>query len=97
MRILITGNLPENVISPLNEKYDMEMNQEDRHMDRREMISRFKDKQRLLPMFIDFIDEGVINGAPHLKMIANFGVGYNNIDVRLYFFLMSGAVHWRRA
>jgi glyoxylate reductase len=82
-RVLITGNLPENVISPLKEKYDMEMNQEDRPMDRQEMISKLKDKQGLLPMFIDSINEEVLNSAPHLKMIANFGVGYNNIDVRL--------------
>jgi len=33
-QVLITGNLPENVISPLKEKYGGEMNQEDRPMDR---------------------------------------------------------------
>ena len=82
-RILITGNLPENVILPLKENYDMEMNQEDRPMDRQEMISKLKDKQGLLPMLSDSINEEVLNSAPHLKMIANFGVGYNNIDVRL--------------
>jgi glyoxylate reductase len=82
MRILITGHLPENVISPLKKKYQVEMNQEDRPMDRQAIISGVKDKQGLLPMFNDFINEEVLNCAPHLKMIANFGVGYNNIDVR---------------
>src|SRR5450759_3406321 len=82
MRILITGHLPENVISPLKEKYQVEMNQEDRPMDRQVIISGVKDKHGLLPMFNDFINEEVLNCAPHLKMIANFGVGYNNIDVR---------------
>lgn len=81
-RILITGHLPANVISPLQEIYQVEMNQEDRPMDRQEMISKLKDKQGLLPMLTDSIDEEVMNGAPHLKMIANFGVGYNNIDGR---------------
>ena len=82
-RILITGNLPENVISPLKDKYNVEMNQEDRLMDRQDIISKLKDKQGLLPMLTDSINEEVLNSAPHLKMIANFGVGYNNIDVRL--------------
>jgi len=82
MRILITGNLPENVISPLKEKYDIEINRKDRPMDRQEMISKLKDKQGLLPMLNDSINEEVLNSSPHLKMIANFGVGYNNIDVR---------------
>ncbi len=83
MRILITGNLPENVISPLKEKYQVEMNQEDCPLDRQAIISGIKDKQGLLPMPSDSINEEVLNCAPHLKMIANFGVGYNNIDVRL--------------
>jgi glyoxylate reductase len=81
-RILITGNLPENVISPLKEKYQVEMNQEDRPMDRQALISGVKDKQGLLSMLNDSINEEVLASAPHLKMIANFGVGYNNIDVR---------------
>jgi Lactate dehydrogenase and related dehydrogenases len=82
-RILITGNLPENVILPLKKKYDLETNQEDRPMDRQELILKVKDKQGLLPMLTDSIDEEVLNCAQHLKIIANFGVGYNNIDVRL--------------
>ncbi|HEX7416248.1 MAG TPA: D-glycerate dehydrogenase [Smithellaceae bacterium] len=82
MRILITGHLPENVISPLKEKYQVEMNQEDRPLDRQAIISGVKDKHGLLPMLSDSINGEVLNCAPHLKMIANFGVGYNNIDVR---------------
>lgn len=82
MRILITGHLPEDVILPLKEKYQVEMNQEDRPMDRQELILKVKDKQGLLPMLSDSINEELLTGAPHLKMIANFGVGYNNIDVR---------------
>src|SRR4030066_128505 len=81
-RILITGHLPENVILPLKEKYQMEMNQEDCPLDRQALISGVKDKHGLLSMLNDSINEEVLASAPHLKMIANFGVGYNNIDVR---------------
>ena len=38
MRILITGNLPENVIVPLQGKYQVEMNREDRPMDRQTLL-----------------------------------------------------------
>lgn len=82
MRILITGNLPDNVISPLKEKYQVEMNHEDHPLDHQMLISGVKDKQGLLSMLNDNISEEVLACAPHLKMIANFGVGYNNIDVR---------------
>jgi glyoxylate reductase len=82
MRILITGHLPENVVSPLQEKYQVEMNQEDRPMDRQVLLSQVKDKHGLLPMLNDSINEEMLACAPHLKMVANFGVGYNNINVR---------------
>ncbi len=32
-------------------------------------------------MITDTIDDELLKKAPHLKMIANFGVGYNNIDL----------------
>ena len=81
-RILITGNLPEEVILPLRGKYDIEMNHEDRPLDRQELLLKIKDKQAIVPTHTDSINEEVLNCAPHLKMIAHFGAGYNNIDVR---------------
>jgi glyoxylate reductase len=80
-KILITGRLPENVVSPLQKKYLIEMNNYDRPMDRQALIARVQDKMGLLPMINDCINEEVLVAAPHLKMIANFGVGYNNIDI----------------
>ena len=82
MRILITGNLPDNVTLPLKEKYQVEMNHEDRSLDHQALITGVKDKQGLLSMLNDNISEEMLACAPRLKMIANFGVGYNNIDVR---------------
>jgi glyoxylate reductase len=82
MQILVTGRLPEEVLLPLKEKHHVEINHEDRPMDRRELIDSLADKEGLLPMITDRIDEEVLDHAPHLRMIANFGVGYNNIDVR---------------
>ena len=82
MHILVTGRLPEEVLLPLKERYHVEINYEDRPMDRRKLIESVVDKEGLLPMITDRIDEEVLDRAPHLRMIANFGVGYNNIDVR---------------
>jgi hypothetical protein len=56
-RIVITGNLPEKVILPLQEKYDIEMNHEDRPLDHHELLLKIKDKQGLLPMLSDSINE----------------------------------------
>ncbi|MDI5788277.1 hypothetical protein PO124_07135 [Bacillus licheniformis] len=32
-------------------------------------------------MLSDTIDEELLKGAPHLKVVANLAVGYDNIDV----------------
>jgi lactate dehydrogenase-like 2-hydroxyacid dehydrogenase len=64
-RILITDHLPENVILPLKEKYQMEMNQEDCPLDRQALISKVKDKHGLLSMLNDSINEEVLACAPH--------------------------------
>jgi glyoxylate reductase len=81
-RILVTGHLPDEVISPLTEGYEVEINDEDRPVSRQELLQGVADKEGLLPMLTDRIDEEVLGNAPLLKMIANFGVGYNNIDVK---------------
>jgi len=82
MRILITGHLPKEVIFRLEEKYQVEMNHEDRPMDRLKLLKSIGNKTGLLPMITDRIDEEMLDMAPQLRMIANFGVGYNNIDVK---------------
>jgi glyoxylate reductase len=82
MRILITGRIPHEVIFPLEHKYQVEMNHEDRPMDRLKLLQSIRDKVGLLPMITDRIDEEIMDAAPRLRMIANFGVGYNNIDVK---------------
>jgi len=82
MRILITGRIPHEVIFPLEQKYQVEMNHEDRPMDRLRLLQNIGDKSGLLPMITDRIDEELLRMAPRLRMIANFGVGYNNIDVK---------------
>lgn len=82
MKILVTGRLPEEVLLPLKKRYHVEMNHEDRPMDRWTLIDNVADIEGLLPMITDRIDEEVLDHAPHLRMIANFGVGYNNIDIK---------------
>ena len=50
-------------------------------MERERLLSSVEDREGLLCMVTDRIDKELLNRAPHLKMIANFGVGYDNIDI----------------
>jgi len=80
-KILVTGNLPAEVMDPLRKKYEVEAHAEDRPMERQQLLSRIGDRDGLLCMITDAVDEELLGRAPRLKMIANMGVGYNHIDI----------------
>ena len=46
-----------------------------------ELIAAVKDATAILCLLTDKIDRQLIDSAPHLKVISNYAVGYNNIDV----------------
>jgi glyoxylate reductase len=66
----------------LSKKYEADINIEDKPFDRQKLLDGIKDKEGLLSMITDTVDEEVLDRADHLKMIAQFGVGYNNIDIK---------------
>lgn len=45
-----------------------------------ELLKRVSDCQVLICPLSTTVDRDVINQAPHLRLIANFGAGFNNID-----------------
>jgi glyoxylate reductase len=81
MKVLVTGNLPDDIAAPLKKQFDVSMHALDRPMDRDTLLSSVVGKQGLLCMITDAVDAELLHRAPDLKVIANFGVGYNNIDV----------------
>ncbi len=82
MKVLVTGRLSVDVMAMLSAEHEVEGSQMDRPMDRAELLARVKDKEGLLCAITDKIDEQLLLHAPGLKMIANYGVGYDNIDLR---------------
>lgn len=80
-KILITGRLPEEITTALAAKYEIEANDEDKPFPRHRLLSGIGDKDGLISMITDAVDEEVLDKAAYLKMIAHFGVGYNNINV----------------
>jgi glyoxylate reductase len=80
-RILVTGRLPRDIMMGLSKEYEADINIEDTPLDRQNFLDRIEDKDGLLSMITDTLDEDTLGRASRLKMIAQFGVGYNNIDV----------------
>lgn len=56
-------------------------NKQDRPLTKAEIIRGAKNKVAMITMLSDPINADVIDNCPRLKVIANYAVGYNNIDV----------------
>ncbi len=81
MKVLVTGNLPEEVRALIKEEHEIVFYSENRPLARDRLLAWVPDREGLLCMITDRVDEEVMNEAPGLRMIANFGVGFDNIDV----------------
>ncbi|MEM2282589.1 MAG: glyoxylate reductase [Candidatus Hadarchaeales archaeon] len=81
-RVFVTRLLPGPALEVLREKCEVEVNEEDRVLTKREIIEGVRGKDGLLCLLTDRIDAEVMDaGAPTLKVISNYAVGFDNIDV----------------
>ncbi len=80
--VYVTRKLPEEQLSALKEEAHIEMwEKEEEPCPRAILKEKAKKAHGLLTMLSDTIDEELLKGAPHLKVVANWAVGYDNIDV----------------
>jgi glyoxylate reductase len=80
--IFVTRRLPEGAMQVLEDKFDCQCNPDDRVLTRAELLAGVKGKDGILPLLTDRIDDEVLDAAgSQLKIVANYAVGYNNIDV----------------
>src|SRR5208283_5603795 len=81
MKALVTGNLPKEIIATLRVEHEVAVNSHDGPMPRDEILANIPDNDGLLCMVTDRIDDGLMVKAPNLRIVANYGVGYDNIDL----------------
>jgi len=79
-RALLTGRIPSTVAARLDETCDVERH-DDGPLSHEQLVAHVAGKDALVAMVTDRIDRAVIEAGGGLKVIANVGVGYNNIDV----------------
>ena len=81
--VIVTRKLPDAIETRMRELFDTRLNVDDRPMSQAELIEAFQKADILVPTITDKIDSKVIvRAGPNLKLIANFGAGIDNIDVR---------------
>ncbi len=79
-RVFVTRRIPR---LELLEREDIALDvfEEDRPPTKAEIIEGVRDADALICLLTDPIDKEVISSAPRLRVIGNYAVGYNNIDV----------------
>jgi glyoxylate reductase len=80
-KVVITRQIPENGVDILKSIFNVYMNENDRNMTKKEIKDAIKDAYGIVSMVSDPIDREVIDSAKNLKIIANYGVGINNVDI----------------
>ena len=81
-KIIVTRELTDGVMARMGELFDASLNTSDRPMSRAALAAAVGDTDVLVPTITDVIDADLIAVAgPRLKLIANFGVGVDHIDL----------------
>lgn len=81
-RIFITRPLPDPVVAEAEKHFTVEVREKTTPLTRTERRAAMALYDGILPTLGDNFNEQVLSGGPHrCKILANFGVGYNHIDV----------------
>ena len=81
MKITVTRKLPQKAMDRLATCGDLWVWPHDRDMTRQELLQEAPKGDILVPLTSNPIDAEVMDAFPDLKLIANYAVGYNNIDI----------------
>ena len=82
MKILITRELPEAAVNLLIKNgFEVDVYAKDQQISREELIKFGKDADGIISMLSDKFSLEVIDELKKCKIIANYAVGFNNIDI----------------
>ena len=82
--LLITRPLPPRVIAAAREEFELTLREETQPMRRDELERSLREFDMVLPTLGDLYSAEIFAavGQPRCRLLANFGVGYNHIDVQ---------------
>jgi len=81
-KVLITMQVPEPVVDEVKKDFEIDYNDSLDFLDREDLIKRAKDANALLVPLSEKIDKEIIEACDNLEIIANFGAGFDNIDIK---------------
>lgn len=82
VKILITNEIPAGGMDMLKAKYDVELGINYQIDRKKAIIEKIEEKDVILPLLTEAMDSEIMDAAPQLKIISNYAVGFNNIDLK---------------
>lgn len=81
-KVFITRNIPDQPLQRCKALFDVEQWEDDWNIPRDELLARVAGKDGLMTLLTEKVDGELLDAAgPQLKIVANFAVGFDNIDV----------------
>ncbi|MCE5097839.1 2-hydroxyacid dehydrogenase family protein [Staphylococcus devriesei] len=81
-KVYIAGAIPEAGLNLLKEHFEVEMYEGEGIIDKETLKKGVKDASALISILSTNVDQEVIDSGKNLKIIANYGAGFNNVDVK---------------
>ncbi len=80
-KVFVTRPIFQETLETLRQEIDLDANPEDRILSKTELIEKLSGVDGVISLVTDTIDREVLERSTKLKVVANFGVGFNNVDV----------------
>jgi glyoxylate reductase len=80
-RVLVSCPLPGDALDDLARVHDVEIGTDPRGIGRAGLLARAHAFDALMTLVSDRVDEDVLAAAPRLRVVANVGVGVDNVDL----------------
>ena len=82
-KVIITRRLQDRVEKRMRELFNVDLSKAEYPISRQELLSAVKEADILVPTIGDKIDASILSAASsNLKLIANYGAGYDHIDIK---------------
>jgi glyoxylate reductase len=81
-KVFVTRQIPGDAVNRLKKKFDVRVYPKDQVIPRKDLLAGIKWCDAVLCILTEKMDKEVIDANPNLKVISNYAVGYNNVDVK---------------
>ncbi len=80
-KVLITSRIPDAALEMISKVAAVEQWQEEAVLPYSDLAAKIQDIDGLLCLLANKVDTGILEAAPNLKVISNYAVGFDNIDI----------------